>query len=327
MILRVKYSRGCPSPRATEMKNRQPIRECQKPLAFLAEAPLGWLMPHAAISNIPSGSTVCVDGQNAEWAYLILSGSCEQRLNLPDGELKVLRAFKRGETFGGFLLQDTMVVASEDSAVLRIRLRDLADIAPKTDDKRFCDSPKTSDTTRFTFRLNAPKGKIITLAFFSALLPEKSLAENIARQLRSETGSSVALVRLVASADEDLDCDLNCKFILQDELRETEADFHLLRVGVTSEQFDPKVLGELFRTLRFRAREYPGNFHEQHPRRASQDGRGQRPAGERPPAAGDLRRPLAGLSQPRLIHSCGTGNRAATARRNQSTGSRKRNVL
>lgn len=209
-------------------------------------------MPHATISHIPSGSTVCVDGQNAEWAYLILSGSCEQRLNLPDGELKVLRAFKRGETFGGFLLHDTMVVASEDSSVLRIRLRDLADIAPKTDDQGFSDSPETSDTTRFTFRLNAPRGKIITLAFFSALLPEKSLAENIARRLRSETGSSVALVRLVASADEDVDCNLSGKFILQDELRETEAGFHFLRVGVSSEHFDPEVLGALCRMLRYR---------------------------------------------------------------------------
>jgi NTE family protein len=171
---------------------------------------------------------------------------------LPDAEPKVLRTFKRGETFGGFLRHDTTVVASEDSAVLRIRLRDLADIAPKTDDQGFSDSPETSDTTRFAFKLNAPKGKIVTLAFFSALLPENFLAENIVRQLRSETGSSVALVRLVASADEDVDCDLSGKFILQDELRETEAGFHLLRVGVSSEQFDPEVLGELCRTLRCR---------------------------------------------------------------------------
>ena len=209
-------------------------------------------MPHATISYIPSGSPVCVDGQNAEWAYLILSGSCEQRLNLPDGEPIVLRAFKRGETFGGFLLHDTMVVASEDSAVLRIRLRDLADIASKTDDQGFSDSRETSDTTRFTFKLDAPKGKIITLAFFSALLPEKSLVENIARRLRSETGSSVALVRLVASADEDVDCDLRGKFNLQYGLREADAGYHLLRVGVTSERFDAEVLGALCRMLRYR---------------------------------------------------------------------------
>src|SRR6202040_2601972 len=133
-----------------------------------------------------SGSPVCADGQNAEWAFLVLSGSCEQRLNPPDAEPKVLRTFKRGETFGGFLRHDTTVVAAEDSAVLRIRLRDLADIAPSADGNGFSDSPETSDTTRFTFKFNAPKGKIVTLAFFSALLPEKFLVENVARRLRFE---------------------------------------------------------------------------------------------------------------------------------------------
>jgi NTE family protein len=246
------YGQGCPSPRATEMKKGQPVQEWQKPLAFLAEAPLGWLMPHATISHFPSGSPVCADGQNAEWAFLVLSGSCEQRLNPPDAEPKVLRTFKRGETFGGFLRHDTTVVAAEDSSVLRIRLRDLADIAPKIDGNGFSDSPETSDTTRFTFKFNAPKGKIVTLAFFSALLPEKFLVENIARRLRFETGSSVALVRLMVSADEDVDCDLSGKFVLPDELRETEAGFHLLRVGVSSEQFNPEVLSELCRILRYR---------------------------------------------------------------------------
>jgi NTE family protein len=238
--------------RATEMKNGQPIQEWQKPLAFLAEAPLGWLIPHATISHFSSGSPVCADGQNAEWAFLVLSGSCEQRLNLPDAEPKVLRTFKRGETFSGLLRHDTTVVAAEDSAVLRIRLRDLVDIAPKTDDRGFSDSPETSDTTRFTFKLNAPKGKIVTLAFFSTLLPEKFLAETIARRLHSETGASVALVRLVASTDEDVDCDLSGKFVLPGELRETEGGFHLLRIGVSNEPFNPEVLGELCRTLRYR---------------------------------------------------------------------------
>src|SRR5271170_5331863 len=157
------------------MKNGQSVQEWQKPLAFLAEAPLGWLMPHATISHFSSGSAVCADGQNAEWAFLVLSGSCELRLNLPEAEPKVLRTFKRGETFGGFLRHDTTVVAAEDSAVLRIRLRDLVDIVPKTDDRGFSDPSEISDTTRFTFRLNAQRGKIVTLAFFSDLLPEKFL--------------------------------------------------------------------------------------------------------------------------------------------------------
>jgi predicted acylesterase/phospholipase RssA len=62
----------------------------------------------------------------------------------------------------------------------------------------------------------------------------------------------VALVRLVASAGEDVDCDLSGKLVLPDELRETEAGFHLLRAGVSNEQFNPEVLSELCRTLRYR---------------------------------------------------------------------------
>src|SRR5882724_7158616 len=153
------------------MKNGRPVQEWQKPLAFLAEAPLGWLMPYATINNFSSGSPVCVDGQLSEWAFLILSGSCEQRGNLPDGKTEIFRTFKRGETFGGFFRHDTAMVAAEDSTVLRIRLRDLADIAPKAESYGFSDSPATSDTTRFTFKLDAPKGKIVALAFFSTMLP------------------------------------------------------------------------------------------------------------------------------------------------------------
>jgi NTE family protein len=49
-----------------------------------------------------------------------------------------------------------------------------------------------------------------------------------------------------------VDCDLSGKFILPHELRETEAGYHLLRAGVSSEQFNPEILGELCRTLRYR---------------------------------------------------------------------------
>ena len=244
---------GCPSPCATEMKNGRPIREWQRPLAFLAEAPLGWLMPRGQISHYAPGATVCAGVQLADWVFLVLSGSCEQRRNLPEAAgVEILRTFKRGETFGGFLRNDTMVVAAEESAVFRIRLRDLADIAPKVNGRGLYGSSQTSDTTRFTFTLNAPKGKIVTLAFFSALLPEKFLAENIARRLHIETGTSVALVQMVTSADEEVDCVLNGEFFLPMELREVEAGIRMLRVRIPGESPDPEVLGELFRTLRCR---------------------------------------------------------------------------
>ncbi len=189
----------------------------------------------------------------AEWAFLVLSGSCELRRNLPEKTgVEILRTFKRGETFGGFLSNDNIVVAAEDSAVFRIRLHDLADIAPKVNGHNLSSSSETSDTTRFTFTLNAPKGKIVTLAFFSAALPEKFLAENIARRLHAEAGASVALVQLVTSADEEVDCVLNGECFLPVELREVETGVRMLRVRIPGESPDPEVLGELFRTLRCR---------------------------------------------------------------------------
>ena len=242
----------CPSPGATEMKNGRTVQEWQRPLAFLAEAPLGWLMPCATISHFAGGSPICTGGQTADWAFLVLSGTCEQRRNSPEAGAEVLRTFKRGESFGGFSGAGTMVVAAEDSVVLRIRLRDLAEITPKVNGHDASDAPETSDTTRFTFTLNPPKGKIVTLAFCSVLLPEQLLAENIARRLHSETGASVVLVRLVVSADEEADCILGGEVVLPAELREVEAGYRFLRVGIPGGLPDLGVLGELFRMLRCR---------------------------------------------------------------------------
>jgi NTE family protein len=234
------------------MKNGRTVQEWQRPLAFLAEAPLGWLMPCATISHSPGGSPICSGGQMADWAFLVLSGSCEQRRQFPGAGAKVLRTFKRGEAFGGFSGTETMVVAAEDSVVLRIRLRDLADITPKVNGHDISGTPEPSDTTRFTFRLNSPKGKVVTLAFLSALLPEAMLVENIAGRLRSETGASVILVRLVMSGDEIVDFTLSGELFLPPELREAEAGFHVLRVGIPGGLPNAGVLEELLRVLRCR---------------------------------------------------------------------------
>jgi len=245
---------GCPSPVATEMKNARPIKEWQRPLTFLAEAPLGWLIPRGEIHHFASDSPVCAGDQSAEWAFLVLSGSCEKRRTLPDAPPEILHTFQRGETFGGFLKPDTVIVAAEDSAVFCIRLHDLADIAPKVNGYGFTgsSSPEGFDTTRFTLTLNAPKGKIVTLAFFSDALPEKFLVETIARRLHAETDASVLLVQLDMSGVKDVDCVLEHGCILPAELREFDSGVRRLRIGISHEPPAPDVLPELFRRLRCR---------------------------------------------------------------------------
>src|SRR5271154_1224311 len=230
------------------MKNGRLIQGWQRPLTFLAEAPLGWLIPRGQICRFATDSQVVMGDQPADWAFLVLSGSCQLRHNLPENDgTEILHTFKRGETFGGFLRPDTTMVAAEDSAVFCIRLRDLVDIAPKANGHSHSGVPESSDTTRFTFSLNAPKGKVATLAFFSAALPEKFLAENISRRLHSETGASVLLVQFVASADEEADCFLDDGFVLPAEFREIGAGLCRLRIRIPGGPPAPEVLSELFR--------------------------------------------------------------------------------
>jgi NTE family protein len=238
---------------ATEMRIERTNQEWQRPLAFLAEAPLGWLIARGQISHFTADSPVVANDQPAEWAFLVLSGSCQLRRNLPEKTgTEILYTYKRGETFGGFLRPHATIIAAEDSDVFCIRLRDLVDITSKMNGHGHSSSPETSDTTRFTFTLNAPKGKIVTLAFFSAALPEKFLAELIARRLHSETRASVLLVQLVMSADEAVDCVLENGLVLPAELREIEDGLRQLRIRVPGGPTALEDLGELFRRLHCR---------------------------------------------------------------------------
>ena len=65
---------GCSSPGATKMKNERLVQEWQRPLAFLAEAPLGWLIAHGQVRHFAPGSPVVAGEPPAEWAFLVLGG-------------------------------------------------------------------------------------------------------------------------------------------------------------------------------------------------------------------------------------------------------------
>lgn len=214
---------------------------------------MGWLIARGQISRFPAEAIVGTGEQTAKWGFLVLSGSCRLQRRLPKEEgTEILHNYKRGETFGGYLQPDTTVVAGEESAVFCIRLRDLVDIAPKVNGHGLAGASESSDTTRFTFTLNAPRGKLVTLAFFSAALPERFLAEDIARRLHSETGTSVMLVQLVASADEEVDCVLDDGFALPTELREIGVGLWRLRIRVSNDSAAAEVLANLLGRLRCR---------------------------------------------------------------------------
>lgn len=235
------------------MKTGRTNQEWQRPLDFLAEAPLAWLIGRGQIRQFPAGFRVAVGEPPDDWTFLVLSGSCELRRILSDGaESEILHTFKRGETFGSLLRPNTAVIAAEDSAVFCIRLRDLVDIAPKTNGHGHSGLADSSDTTRFTFTLDAPRGKIATLAFCSAALPEDFLAENIARRVHSETGASVMLVQMVTSAAQAADCVMDEDFNLPAELREIGAGLRRLRIRIPDEPPAPEILDELCRQLRCR---------------------------------------------------------------------------
>lgn len=208
-------------------------------------------MPRGQINHFSPDSPVVGDDNQRDWAFLVLSGSCQLRRNLPgQADAEILRTFKRGETFGGYLQPGTTLVATENSAIFCIRLRDLVDSAPKVNGHT--GASDTSDTTRFTFTLDAPKGKFATLAFFSSSLPEKILAENIARRLHLETNASVLLVQLVASAEETTDCVLDDGFVLPTELPEIAVGLRRLRIEIPGAPPAPEILGELLRNLHCR---------------------------------------------------------------------------
>jgi hypothetical protein len=166
------------------MKNGRTIQEWQRPLAFLGGVPLRWLIARGQIQQFATDTPVGEGDQSANRAFLVLSGSCELRRKLGvESELEILHTFKQGETIGSFLRPSTTTVAAEDGTVFCIRLQALMDLSPKVNSHSSSSSSESSDTTRFTFTLHAPKGKLAPLAFFSDSLPETFLAESIARPL------------------------------------------------------------------------------------------------------------------------------------------------
>jgi hypothetical protein len=74
---------------------------------------IGWLIPRGQINHFAAHAPVLADGPPAEWAFLALSGGCQLRRTLPEkAGAEILRIFRRGETFDGFLPPDSCLRAN-----------------------------------------------------------------------------------------------------------------------------------------------------------------------------------------------------------------------
>src|SRR5215468_7637450 len=94
-------------------------------LSFLMKSPLERLTPHAEPRYFSKGVRISGGQQLCEAAYLILSGGCELRRTLPDGQQQVLENLGPGNAFGGLEKIEgeevwTTVFATADTIVLRM---------------------------------------------------------------------------------------------------------------------------------------------------------------------------------------------------------------
>src|SRR6267142_2430238 len=199
-------------------------------LSFLMKSPLERLTPHAEARYFSKGVRICGGQQLIEAAYLILSGGCEVRRTLPDGQQQVLENLGPGAAFGGLEKIEgeevwTTVFATADTIVLRVERQRLdylrgqfnseiqstgavTSIEPGGSATETISSVSgavsrgTVATSSATMPARAEKRRlprqIVTLAFLSQQLPAATISEQLSRSLCSETDANVVLVRFAA---------------------------------------------------------------------------------------------------------------------------------
>lgn len=196
-------------------------------LSFLTKSPLERLTPHAEPRYFSKGVRISGGQQLSEAAYLILSGGCEVRRTLPDGQQQVLENLGPGAAFGGLETVEgeevwTTVSATADTIVLRVERQRLDYLRGQFNSEIQSSGAVTSiepggsatetissvsgavsratvATSSATMPARAEKRRlprqIVTLAFLSQQLPAATISEQLARSLCSETDANVVLVR------------------------------------------------------------------------------------------------------------------------------------
>src|ERR1051325_11128849 len=192
-------------------------------LSFLTKSPLERLIPHGQPRFFSKGVRIAGGEQLCEAAFLSLSGGCELRRSLPNGQEIVLENLGRGAAFGGLEKIDaeevwTAVVATADTVVLgfdRENLEKLRAELPSGSPSIAFESGKTvtafpqpsppAEEREKQRELGATSSaigrkqrlQVVTLAFVSEQLPVRTISEELACSVCAETDSKVVLVRFI----------------------------------------------------------------------------------------------------------------------------------
>ena len=113
------------------MKFKGHMQYTGTPIANLANGTLEKIFPRSEINHFASGERICTVPQLSEFAFLVLSGRCQETFSAPGAIPQILKTFERGEPIEDGVLglpgsDQVAVVAAEDCTILRIRHTDLA---------------------------------------------------------------------------------------------------------------------------------------------------------------------------------------------------------
>ena len=239
------------------------MQHSDTPIAAMAKAPLERILPFSEVARHGSGDIVCMAGQLADFAYLVLSGSCQEMLHSPDEPPRILKTFRRGEPIQNGVFSESdqnriAIIAAEDSTVLRIRRSDLEGL-----DFEFNAGGNSADSGFVPISENAPSeeniplGRLFTLAFLSTNPPYEAIGNSLAHAIHDATGESVALVFLVASNAGSTNGERQPDITLgqpawQRNIFKHGNGFNVIHIGVPVESIKDGAIDELTATLRRR---------------------------------------------------------------------------
>ncbi len=239
------------------------MQHSDKPVALMAKAPLERILPFSQVVRHTTGDIVCSLEQLTEFAFLVLSGKCQETLNPPNESPRVLKTFERGEPIQNGVLgkpeaDQIAIIAAEDSTVLRIRHSDLEELGVDS-------GLNTTTVIRsgipvsecLPLQEDSANGRLLTLAFLSTNPPSEAIGESLAHAIHNETGESVALVCLTASNAGSPNGEREPNVTLgehgwQQNIFKSGNGFNIVHIGVPVESITDGAIDELTTVLRRR---------------------------------------------------------------------------
>jgi len=233
------------------------------PIANLATGTLEKIFPRSEINHFASGERICTVPQHEEFAFLVLSGRCQEICSAADAAPQILKTFERGDPIKNGVLgqpgsDQVAIVATEDCTILRIRHTDLADLG--------CDlngESASSDSTIIPVAecvarpVATTLGRVLTFALAQPQSSANAIARSLARALHEISREPVALICLSPCATgcdsnrADLDLVLDQPHC-SNELIKYPNGLNVVHVGVPKDFCRTGVLVEMAEELRRR---------------------------------------------------------------------------